>query len=154
MRTLGLLLAAEADLGFLRSNGVQLGKGTGFWVRDVFLVLGAVLVLSLILVVWAKYLRRSKREPHRRRHHRHHHHHHSEEQSAAPAHASLESDASQSPNSNEEMTEDDAESSQPAPHRHRRQRIRRRSHRPRNPTLAETGGLPPVRNPDTPPPGS
>jgi hypothetical protein len=28
----------------------------------------------------------------------------------------------------------------------RRRRRRRREHRPRNPTLAETGGLPPVRN--------
>ena len=32
-----------------------------------------------------------------------------------------------------------------------RQEGRRRHHRPRNPTLAETGGLPPVR-PDGPPP--
>ena len=33
----------------------------------------------------------------------------------------------------------------------RRQRRRRREHRPRNPTLAETGGLPPLRQ-DNPPP--
>ena len=35
----------------------------------------------------------------------------------------------------------------PTPHKSRR----RREHRPRNPTLAETGGLPPIR-PDGPPP--
>ncbi len=35
--------------------------------------------------------------------------------------------------------------------RHRRRRHRRREHRGRNPTLAETGGLPPVRS-ETPPP--
>jgi hypothetical protein len=29
--------------------------------------------------------------------------------------------------------------------RRRRRRRRRREHRPRNPTLAETGGLPPIR---------
>lgn len=33
------------------------------------------------------------------------------------------------------------------PHRHRR---RRQEHRPRNPTLAETGGLPPLRPEDPP----
>lgn len=32
-----------------------------------------------------------------------------------------------------------------------RRRRRRRDHRPRNPTLAEQGGLPPVRDPDTSP---
>lgn len=32
-----------------------------------------------------------------------------------------------------------------------RQRRRRREHRPRNPTLAETGGLPPVRREDNSP---
>lgn len=39
-------------------------------------------------------------------------------------------------------------------HRHhrKRRRKRRRDHRPRNPTLAETGGLPQPRSPDTPPP--
>lgn len=31
-------------------------------------------------------------------------------------------------------------------HGHRRRRRRRREHRPRNPTLAETGGLPPARS--------
>jgi hypothetical protein len=38
-------------------------------------------------------------------------------------------------------------------HRHRRHRRRRRDHRPRNPTLAETGGLPPPK-PQDPPPAS
>ena len=33
-----------------------------------------------------------------------------------------------------------------------RRRHRRRAHRPRNPTLSETGGLPPVRGEDDPPP--
>ena len=39
-----------------------------------------------------------------------------------------------------------------ASHRRRKRRRRRREHRPRNPTLAETGGLPPVRPEDQPPP--
>jgi len=37
-------------------------------------------------------------------------------------------------------------------HRSRRRRRRREKHRPRNPTLAEAGGLPPVRDEDSPPP--
>ena len=35
---------------------------------------------------------------------------------------------------------------------YRRRRRRRRAHRPRNPTLAETRGLPPVRSQPSPPP--
>lgn len=36
----------------------------------------------------------------------------------------------------------------------RRRRRKRRDGRPRNPTLAETGGLPPIRTEDVPPPQS
>lgn len=36
--------------------------------------------------------------------------------------------------------------------RRRKWHRRRREHRPRNPTLAETGGLPPIRSEDKPPP--
>ena len=35
----------------------------------------------------------------------------------------------------------------------KRSKHRRRHHRQHNPTLAETGGLPPVRDPDQPPSG-
>ena len=34
-----------------------------------------------------------------------------------------------------------------------RRKRRKRHHRPINPTLSETGGLPPKRDPDEPPPG-
>jgi len=37
-------------------------------------------------------------------------------------------------------------SDDPARSGHRRRRHKRREHRPSNPTLAETGGLPPVKN--------
>ena len=36
-------------------------------------------------------------------------------------------------------------------HRKKKKRMRR-DHRPRNPTLSETGGLPPLRDPGQPPP--
>ena len=35
----------------------------------------------------------------------------------------------------------------------RKHKQRRRHHRQHNPTLAQTGGLPPVRDPNLPPPG-
>ena len=37
--------------------------------------------------------------------------------------------------------------SEPKPEKRRKWRRRRKDHRPRNPTLAETGGLPPVKPP-------
>ena len=45
------------------------------------------------------------------------------------------------------LDDEDGEEEKSAGTRHRR---RRREHRPRNPTLAETGGLPPIRA-DKPP---
>ena len=91
--------------------------------REFLLVLGAFVLVTAVLLLWARYFRK------RRRHHsHHHHHHHSTEQSAA--------------------TGTDLTASGQETHRRRRRR-RRREHRPRNPTLAETGGLPPLR-PDPP----
>jgi type VI protein secretion system component VasK len=89
--------------------------------REVFLVLGAIIAVTSVLLIWALYFRK------RRRHHSHHHHHHH--------HSSSESSA---------LGTTPAESGQES--RRRRRRRRRREHRPRNPTLAETGGLPPVRS--------
>lgn len=37
--------------------------------------------------------------------------------------------------------------------KHGRRRRKHRHHRPQNPTLAQTGGLPPRRDPNLPPPG-
>ena len=88
--------------------------------REVLLVLGAIITVTSVLLVWARYFRK------RRRHHSHHHHHH---------HPSTDTSASGTTT---------AESGQES--RRRRRRRRRREHRPRNPTLAETGGLPPARS--------
>ena len=66
---------------------------------------------------------------------RRHSHHHSHQHSSAPA------EAAEAP--------DEARRRSPPQKRRKRRRSRRR-HRPRNPTLAETGGLPPVR-PEGPP---
>ena len=87
--------------------------------REGLLVFGALVLVILISVIWAVYFRKP------RRHHRHQQHHHSSV--AAHETEGLE-------------TEEGTLSAES-----RRRRRRRREHRPRNPTLAETGGLPPAR---------
>src|SRR5437588_11834263 len=85
--------------------------------REGLLVFTALVVVILTCVLWAVYFRKRRR--------RHHHHHH--------AHASTREAT---------VSETDED---PRSHKLRRIRRRRREHRPRNPTLAETGGLPPAR---------
>jgi hypothetical protein len=104
-------------------------------VSDVVLIVGAGLGVAALLIIWVLYTRKRRRSSH-------HHHHQRHERPSAPI---------QPVDSEEE--EDEPEDSPSHEHRHRRRRVRRRDHRPRNPTLAETGGLPPVRPVDaTPPP--
>ena len=92
---------------------------------EVLVVFGALAGAVIIAVIWA--ILYSQRQ---RKKHRHHHHHHS--QGAAT------DNASQGTGTRE--------------HKGRRQRRRRRRpHRPMNPTLSQTGGLPPLRDEDTPP---
>lgn len=98
------------------------GSGT----REALMVVLASCVVGLGFLIWAAFFytrRRSRRK-------RHHHHHRSTSSGSL------------------------AESSQTVERESgsRRRRRRRRDHRPRNPTLAETGGLPPVRE-DRPPAG-
>jgi hypothetical protein len=99
--------------------------------RDILIIIGATALVTVLALIWAVTFK--KRRRHHSHHHHHHHHHHSHERSESTA----------------EMTPEEEpviESSS----RRRRRRNRRREHRPRNPTLAETGGLPPLRT--TPPP--
>ena len=96
--------------------------------RDVLIILGAVLGVTLLALVWAIFLRRQTR----RRHSHHRARHHSPESVQSPA----------SPT-------DDAATLSPLKRRKRRRRSR---DRPLNPTLAETGGLPPVRTQGPPEP--
>ncbi len=87
-------------------------------------VIGVGLLGSLVIVMFRG---KGKR--------RHHHHHHRSADSPPVPTAAVGKDAAM------------------AEGRRRKWRRRRRPHRPLNPTLAETGGLPPVRDPNTPPPG-
>jgi type VI protein secretion system component VasK len=95
--------------------------------RGMLIMLAVLCLAALCVGTWALFFRKP-----RRRRHRHGQGHH----------ASAAADRS------EAVDEDDADSSG---HRHRRKRRRSRGdHLPRNPTLAETGGLPPVRQGDPP----
>lgn len=95
----------------------QLGSRTREWI----LVSAALGVLVTLLVCWAVYFRK-----HRRRHSRHHHHHH---QRAASGPHRGDSTAAVAGNQGERR-------------RVKRLRRRRQDEGRRNPTRAETGGLP------------
>jgi type VI protein secretion system component VasK len=90
--------------------------------RERLTILGALGLVTLLVVLWAILLRRRRRR--RRKHH------HSDHPSSTPA----------------EVVEAPKVQDAPArPYKRRRRRRSGHSRRPRNPTLAETGGLPPVR---------
>ena len=95
--------------------------------REGIIIFGALGLVTLLVLIWAIYFRKRRR---RRRSH-----HHSQQHSSGPA---------------ESPTAPAEDSAPPPPQsRHKRRRLRHRS-RSRNPTLAETGGLPPLR-PESPP---
>jgi hypothetical protein len=90
-------------------------RTTGIVFKDVLVIVATGLALGLLLLLWARhYVKRRKR---------HHHHDRKGVSHAVP----------------DVTGEDPAEEPR---HQTRRRRKRRRDHRPRNPTLAETGGLP------------
>jgi hypothetical protein len=87
-------------------------------------LIGAVALVTLLIAIWAIYFRK----PHHRHSHSHSHvHQHAHEWGKNPG-----------------APTDAAFANQPS--QRRKWRRRRREHRPRNPTLAETGGLPPIRD--------
>ena len=90
--------------------------------RGGLLIFGATGLVTLLIVAWAVFLRK-------RRRHRHSHHH-------SHRHSSQPVETATAP----------ADEGAPSPPRQgRRWRRQRRKHHPRNPTLAQTGGLPPIR---------
>jgi hypothetical protein len=108
-------------------------------VTDVLIILGVGVALFAILFVWAKYLRKSRR---RRKSH---------SRERAKVYSPPPSSSAGGPEAEAEVdagneTEDEAEDEENASGRRRYKfRYRRRRHRSRNPTLSETGGLPPAR---------
>ena len=98
------------------------GKNTSLVFMNVILILGTGLVLAFILLLWAKYHVRNRN----RRHHSH-----AREADPAPSVPLNQTPANGEPRPDGRHH-----------HHHHRRRRHRRSHRPRNPTLGETGGLP------------
>jgi len=96
------------------------------WV-DIMIVLGVILAVALAVFFWAVIFRKEGKTRHK--HHHHHHHHRT----------SYREQFKIGVGGIKELFRR---------HRHRRHR----HHRQINPTLAETGGLPPLREPDKPPP--
>jgi hypothetical protein len=89
-------------------------------VRECLVIIAALVAVCIAVLIWVVYFRRVRRRPHG--------HHHSRHYSQGPA--------------TDVVVESEDEPDQP---RRRKWRRPRREHRPRNPTLSETGGLPPVR---------
>lgn len=137
--TMGLFLLAQAPPPDVTSDGLTVLSLNG---HELFLLSLAVGAVAVLVVLWAVFIRKPDRPGHRRRRH------HSEQGwGLDPAGIDDEDEGT------EKKTVDEAEVEDDAGHGRRRRR-RRREHRPRNPTLAETGGLPPIRSskPPLPPP--
>jgi hypothetical protein len=110
-------------LAALEENQQVLIKKIGLSSMTQMTIIFAAIGVVIVLLFLFVYVFRNRLFRKRKR--RHHHHHHS----SAPA----------APEENE-------------PKRRKSRRLRR-EHRPLNPTLAQKGGLPPVRDPDQPPAG-
>ena len=111
-----VLFAQLEGLNPLNPNA-PVTRGTGLVFKNVLVIIATGLALGLLLLVWARhYVRRKKRHQHSRKTVAH----------SLPA-----------------VTDPGDEEA--SPHQSRRRRKRRREHRPRNPTLAETGGMPATR---------
>ncbi|HRY47401.1 MAG TPA: hypothetical protein P5186_05080 [Candidatus Paceibacterota bacterium] len=151
MNNMASMLAMEGDV--VRGVG-SLGKSAGMLMSDVLLIIGALLALTLFLILIIFISRSSRRSRSAHRKHRHHQIH----SSSMPTSKTTDSKAGQSsPEETREVEvspeDEEAEEATVHHHHHRRRRHRHKhEHRQRNPTLAETGGLPPLRDPNAPPP--
>ena len=92
---------------------------------DMLIVLGVIILVTLAALFWALMFHQRKSSHRRRRQHHHHHH------KSGPA-----DEPSKAVSGFKQLLD-----------RHRRHRRERRA---LNPTLAETGGLPPVREEEPP----
>ena len=142
----GAILGALSDLPI--SN--RMYKAPPVWLSDVFLIVGLGLGLLLLLAgaiyIWTKARRR------RRRHvsggEKVYRGSDSHTDGADDEHAD---DAEEDTESHAEVEHDSDDDSHTDDHHHHhgrrryKYRVRRRTHRSRNPTLSETGGLPPAK---------
>lgn len=98
-------------------------KATGPALREWGILLGAILAIASIVILWIVFSAKSRR------------------------HAARRDERRQRRRAFRRATAEAEQRSEKSSGRRRR----RRHHRPRNPTLAETGGLPPVRGDDQQP---
>ena len=98
-------------------------KKIGPGTREGLIVFGALFLLISLLLIWALYIRKPSRKRKRRYHY--------------------------PPTSSSRDTVNGEDTEQVSGKK--KWKRRRRDHRPRNPTLAETGGLPPIRSDDADP---
>lgn len=103
-------------------KGQPISKASGLLLSDIFLIAAIAVALLLVLLFWARYLRNLKiRKP--------------------------KTEGKRVYRDSDEAAEREAaEAAAVEARRKYKYRYRRRDHRLRNPTLAETGGLPPERN--------
>lgn len=111
-------------------NPAPVERSTGLVFRDVALILVVVGALAALLFLWARVYMARK-------------------QGRRSSHAARSSGSQHRSSGRRENREDEEEGEERGDGRRRRRRRRRRSreHRPRNPTLAQTGGLPPPKGP-------
>jgi hypothetical protein len=100
--------------------------------KEAVLISSSLVLVIFLILIWAIFVRK----PSRCHQHRHGDHQHRRYRAPEPAEGQPAG-----------ATDDAA-----APSKRRRWRRRRREHRPRNPTLSETGGLPPFRSEGPPSP--
>ena len=98
--------------------------------KEALVISGSLVLVIFLILIWAIFVRK----PSRRHHHRHRRY---------PRHRAPEPAQGQAAGATDAAA---------APSKRRRWRRRRREHRPRNPTLSETGGLPPFRSEGPPSP--
>jgi hypothetical protein len=120
-----LALLADVELNDIRDHWQKVSPGT----REGVIVFGALLLVTILVLLWAVFFRKSER--HRRSRH--------QRDQVLPG-----------LDKNRGAQKADSSAGGPArPPERRKERRRRRAHRPLNPTLAQTGGLPPIRGEDS-----
>ena len=99
---------------------------------EILAVLGGAILVFLLLLAWARYLRSGRKRRH--------------------VSGGEKVYRQSTPTNPHPRNGDDDDDDTPEEQRRRyKRRVRRRDHRGRNPTLAEVGGLPPARESSTPP---
>jgi hypothetical protein len=131
------LLLAQANPPSTQDDVVG---GLNIYNPEFLMVAAALGVVAFLLVLWALFYRKTPGQRHRR-----HHHHHRASRHWSPESGLSEDEEGDEDEDTDEDDQADAAEEGRLERRRRRRHRRRREHRPRNPTLAETGGLPPIR---------